>query len=67
VLFQAEDYELVASNEVVFARWFPLTRLVEPEAVLAEGRRTDESVARVARRALSSDGLLRSACRGGDG
>src|SRR5690606_13622575 len=51
-LFVAANLELKASAEVAEARWFDLEKVVACADDLGEGKGTDESVLRVARRLL---------------
>ena len=51
-LFVATNLELEASKEVDEARWFDLEKVVACANDLGEGKGTDESVCRVARRLL---------------
>jgi 8-oxo-dGTP pyrophosphatase MutT (NUDIX family) len=52
-LFVAQDLELEATEEVLAARWFDLEKVVASPDDLGEGKGTDQSVRRVARRLLS--------------
>lgn len=52
-LFVARTLELEATREVLAARWFDLEKVVASADDLGEGKGTDQSVCRVARRLLS--------------
>jgi 8-oxo-dGTP pyrophosphatase MutT (NUDIX family) len=64
VLFQAPSYEFARTDEVLAAEWFPLEVVMTPGAILAAGRGTDASVARIAERLLldrsGAQGMKRS-------